>query len=69
MNPFTSADAGQFNKFYSEPDNKGSICVGFHELYSSAPRVFLCTEGDDKEVRLDYVLSIFTHSAVNNSDN
>ena len=68
MNPFTSADAGQFNKFYSEPDNKGSICVSFHELGSSAPRV-LCTEGDDKEVRLDYVLSIFTHSAVNNSDN
>ena len=44
--------------------------IGFHELSSSAASV-LCQEwGDDKEtVRLDYVLSIFTHSAVNNSDN
>ena len=68
MNPFTLADCrcGAIQQvLFRAEDNKGSICVGFHELCSSA-----ASGGWWQEVRrLDYVLSIFTHSAVNNSDN
>ena len=67
MNPFTSADAGAIQQVLFSQQR--SICVCFHEFFL-LPRAQRPGElADDKEVRLDYVLSIFTHSTVNNSDN
>ena len=63
---------GNSTSFIQITTTKGQFVLaatGFHELSSSTPPVLCQERGDDKEVRLDYVLSIFTHSAVNNSDN